>query len=235
VTEEERANVQYKIVDNVREISDELAKSFSVLAPDRFLRNEDCFRYRAFGQAEVAGMAVHWTDGATFRQDRKFNSYAGGTSRTFEPVRHEAKAFTEQLVTDREVRKLISGDNHRIGVHQIRVIAKDGMTGYPAPEGFHRDGFDYVAITSIAHVNVNGGVSLVAADEHCDEIIFDGVLTSGQMLILDDRRVTHYVTPITPKFPGRAAYRDVMVVTFHANDSRPNPMLSSPQQSSTHE
>jgi hypothetical protein len=33
-------------------------------------------------------------------------------------------------------------------------------------------------------------------------------------VFLDDRRVLHGVTPITPLDPGQPAYRDVLVATF---------------------
>lgn len=102
-----------------------------------------------------------------------------------------------------------------MGCHQIRVTADGESPGFPAPEGFHRDGFEYVAVTCVALRNVSGGHSLVRAG---DEVIFDRPMAPGETLLLNDREVTHYVSPIMPRSPGRAV-RDVMVVTF-AQDVR---------------
>ena len=37
--------------------------------------------------------------------------------------------------------------------------------------------------------------------------------TFGETIVLRDKAVKHYVSPITPKVPGQA-YRDAIVITF---------------------
>ena len=55
----------------------------------------------------------------------------------------------EQIVASNIIPTLaaqLPGDEFTIGVHQIRIIANDDDMGKPAPEGIHRDGFDFVAV-----------------------------------------------------------------------------------------
>ena len=107
----------------------------------------------------------------------------------------------------------LPGDKFTIGVHQIRIVANDDDMGKPAPEGIHRDGFDFVAVVAVARTNVNGGVTMLVDLDDYNKALFEDTLESGEAIVFDDRIVAHYTTPITPRYPG-AASRDVFVVTF---------------------
>ncbi len=43
-----------------------------------------------------------------------------------------------------------------MGIHQIRVVASKDEQGEPAPEGIHKDGFDYVGIFCINRDGISG-------------------------------------------------------------------------------
>ncbi|WP_330343245.1 2OG-Fe dioxygenase family protein [Streptomyces sp. NBC_00557] len=201
-------------------ISDDLVLSFNGLAPDEYVKSRIPFRFRAFGTARIEGDEIFWQEDSAFLQSEEVNTYAGGIERRFGPLGKPVREFAEELVRDRGVRKLIGSDDFVIGCHQIRIVAGDGQVGLPAPEGFHRDGFDGVAVTVVAAENVSGGISLVREGDAEGDLLLDRVMAPGETLYLDDRRVVHYVSPITPKFPGAIAHRDVVVVTFDLTRER---------------
>ncbi|WP_051834142.1 2OG-Fe dioxygenase family protein [Streptomyces sp. NRRL S-646] len=198
-------------------ISDELVTSFHALAQDEYVKSLVPFRFRAFGTARVEGEKTVWQQDSSFLQSADLNGYAGGIERRFQPLGEPARGFAEELVRDSALRRLVGSDDFLIGCHQIRVVAGDDQIGLPAPEGFHRDGFDGVAVTVVAAENVSGGISLVREEDgegREGDVLLDRVMAPGETLYFDDRRVVHYVTPITPKYPGVIAHRDVVVITF---------------------
>jgi hypothetical protein len=203
----------YRLCNSVDKITSDLLASFGDLPPDEYLREGACFRYRAFDGAVVKGDTARWNGGRAFFQSEDINQYAGGMVRSFPPLAEPARRFAERLAADPAVRGVVGGEELEIGCHQIRVTAGDDFNGYPAPEGFHRDGFEWVAITAVAQDNVSGGGSLVALAEDAEQVILDRTMQPGETLLIDDQKVLHYVSPVTPKVPGDA-YRDVIVVTF---------------------
>lgn len=99
-------------------------------------------------------------------------------------------------------------------VHQFRIEARIDKPGLPTPEGMHRDGVDFVMVVLVRRENVREGIT---------QLVVDGIAGPAftlsepmEAVFLDDRRVQHGVTPIIACDPGKAAYRDVLVVTFLA-------------------
>ncbi|MEO3787204.1 2OG-Fe dioxygenase family protein [Actinocorallia sp. B10E7] len=206
--------MRYAVFSSLQMIDGDLLRSFEGLAEDRYLKSEHCFRFRAFGSARVKGNAVLWEEDLVFRQGRDINSYAGGVDRRFPPIGESARSFAEEFVRSRRIHDLLAVEEFELGCHQIRIVAEGENPGFPAPEGFHRDGFELITVTCVATDNVSGGESLVDVG---GELIFTRAIAPGETLLLDDRAVTHYVSPIMPRTPGRAT-RDVIVMTFTRNE-----------------
>lgn len=203
----------YRVLSTIDKIDAGLISSFGKLPPDDYTQGTSAFRFRAFGSAVVKGDTIKWTENRPFFQSEDINGYAGGVQRRYPPLPESAQRFAAALVTDPDIRRVVGGEELEIGVHQMRVTASDEHNGYPAPEGFHQDGFEHVAVTCIAQDNVNGGISMIAPLDDPEQIVLDRGMRPGETVLLDDLRVRHYVTPFTPKLPG-TAYRDVVVVTF---------------------
>jgi len=194
--------------------------SFNRLAPDAYLKSQKPFRFRAFGTADVEGYDISWHNDSSFLQGTDVNVYAGGVERRFSPLGGPVREFAEGLVREAALRKLVGAEEFVIGCHQIRIVAGEDQVGLPAPEGFHRDGFDSIAVTVVAAENVSGGISLVREEVGEGDFLLDRTMTPGETLYLDDRKVLHYVSPITPKLPGVIACRDVVVITFDVTKER---------------
>ena len=69
--------------------------------------------------------------------------------------------------------------------------------------------------------NVADGVSTIA-DAERRPVETATLLAPLDASLVDDRRVFHGVTPITAIDPSRPAFRDVLVVTFRAEDGAPD-------------
>jgi hypothetical protein len=99
-----------------------------------------------------------------------------------------------------------------VGVHQIRTTCSPEISGNPAPEGIHQDGTNFIGIYSINRTNIEGGKTQLYAKKS-ENPIFDKALAAGELLLVNDRRLFHYTTPICPEGDGEGT-RDVFVLTF---------------------
>lgn len=195
-------------------IKEEIKKHFDDLQIDSFMNEGDNYRYRAFGTALYEHGAVSWQSGTRFYQGSDINKYKGGVDRSFAAIHMDIKDFVSRFIEGTPELKAILANSQStdIGCHQIRIKTKEGSVGHPAPEGFHKDGFDYIAILSVARNNICGGITFIKARPD-EPIQYEGELSPGSYIILKDDEVFHYTSPIVSRYPD-AGYRDVIVLTF---------------------
>ncbi len=193
-------------------VQQSVIESFNLLPLDPYLRGNHIFRRRRYSRASVSIDSIRWLDCQPFHQSLDLNEYAGGLSRRFEGIDEPVRQFLADYPIPIIVAEL-PGADFEVGVHQIRITSDDDHMGKPAPEGIHRDGFDFVAIALMDRRNTNGGITLLVEPDRLDDVLFEETLRPGEILLFDDRLVAHYTTPITPRYPGQAS-RDVFVLTF---------------------
>jgi hypothetical protein len=155
-------------------------------------------------------------------QTLDYNPLNGGVARYFAPILddlHASPTLAALLEFGSRVFGRISGNQQwHIELHQFRIEARDGMLGKPTPEGAHRDGVDFVIVVMIRRVNIDSGATTIFNLEH--QLLGEFMLRETfDMVLVNDRRVYHGVTPITQLDAGREAYRDVLVVTFRKPDN----------------
>ena len=197
------------------------AASWNDLGPDDYLAAKGRHRRRRHA---VFGAG---TEGAFERRPHQphyqavdYNTLQGGIERWFEPV---LPAIAEGATLQRILHfardffgSLAPHTLHwHVEVHQFRIEARVGQAGEPTPEGVHRDGVDYVLVLLVDRENIESGTTTIHAA--------DGTLLGSFTLthpldaaLVDDARVFHGVTPVTPRDASRPAHRDVLVVTFRA-------------------
>ena len=197
----------------------EFAASWNDLALDTYLVNGGRFRRRrhAAFSVDACGVLQREPHQAHY-QSRAYNALYGGIERWFEPMLDAACTSASLCSILHFCAKLFSivaedAVGWHVEVHQFRIEAKTGEPGQPTPEGVHRDGVDFVLVLLIARQNIASGTTTI----HLADGTLLGRFTLTQPFdaaLLDDTRVYHGVTPVEPLDAARAAFRDVLVVTF---------------------
>ncbi len=199
-----------------------VAASWNALEVDRYLPEGVRDRRRRFavyainrgGELDRLAHQPHY-------QPAEYNVLFGGVDRWFAPVEPEVGASaalgTILRFCDRLFRPLApSVAAWRVELHQFRIEAQAGAPGHPTPEGVHRDGVDFVLVLLVARVNIVSGMTTVY-DLAARRPLGSFTLTDPfDAAIVDDARVAHGVTAVSPLDPSHAGHRDVLVVTFRS-------------------
>ncbi|WHN65191.1 2OG-Fe dioxygenase family protein [Cysteiniphilum sp. QT6929] len=190
------------------------AKSFETLKRDPNMRSGDNYRHRAFAVGDILRGEISVSPHSeVFHQSKKLNKYQGGIDRSFPLIEMDiAKKVASDIIMAHIYPRLPACDYH-FGIHQIRIYTNDEVTGKPAPEGVHQDGFDYVTVVCVDMQNITGGNSLLVDINKHQHIHVNQALKEGEMFLFNDRKYAHYASPIVPLLPG-AGHRDVFVITM---------------------
>ncbi|MGK5543755.1 2OG-Fe dioxygenase family protein [Streptomyces sp. URMC 127] len=172
-------------------------------------------RYGIFTLARDGRLTARPND--AFVQPEASNPMYVGVDRHFEPLTGACAAdpLLASLIglLGRVAAHLEDRDEWVVQVHPFRVIASAGRTGQPTPEGRHRDGVTLVSSLLIGRENATGGDSSVY-DADGAHLLTTTLSEPGSLLLGDDRRTLHEVSPIRPLDPARHARRDVLVTTL---------------------
>ncbi len=197
------------------------AASWDDLGVDAYMADGGRYRRRRFAAFRAGPGGIIRKPHQPHYQSRDYNALNGGIERWFEPVtdavaRHPALTAIlgiSRALFDRMTPAELRPEAWHVEIHQFRIETRPGEAGRPTPEGMHRDGVDWVLVLMVRRENVASG----------ETTIYDLVrrpLGSFTLTLpldaawVDDSRVYHGVTPVTPIDPARPAYRDVLVVTF---------------------
>jgi hypothetical protein len=200
---------------------DEFAASWNDLYLDLHMADGGRYRRRRHAVFTLAA------DGAIRREPHQphwqgveYNPLNGGVQRWFEPV-------TEDAGSSASLRSLLGlcgavfgklapqVPAWRVEMHQFRIEARPGEAGQPTPEGPHRDGVDYVLVLLVTRRNIEQGTTVVY-DLKRKELGSFTLTKPFDAAFVEDARVFHGVTAVTPLDAEQAAYRDVLVLTFRS-------------------
>lgn len=204
----------YRELHNIQPVSAEVLKTYQYLEPDQYLQGEYLFRYRAYSTGELRAQRVTWLEQSGFFQSKEINQYAGGIQRVFQPLSVHFREWVTELILSVRTQPLFSDNAYAIGVHQIRITAEGGHLGYPVPEGPHQDGFDLVSIHCLNVSNVDGGTTSLFEGSAQGRLLFSEKLEEGMGVIVNDREVFHYTSPIQ-SISGAIGFRDMCVITYN--------------------
>jgi hypothetical protein len=197
----------------------DFAASWQRLEPDRHMADGGRYRRRRHANfLALPGEAQHRRGlHRPHFQSSVHNSLNGGVDRWFAPVEDRVAqhpATRGMLALGRGAADSLHGPRPWfVEMHQFRIEAAAGTPGLPTPEGVHQDGVDLVLIAMLARTNLAGGETRVVAPDGREHARFtlDGLL---DLVVLDDTRVMHGVTPVTPADPALPSSRDVLVLTW---------------------
>ncbi len=155
-------------------------------------------------------------------QTLQYNPLQGDIERWFEPVL-PAVAASSSLRAILEFSRDFFGAlapevaAWQVELHQFRIEAQAGEPGEPTPEGVHRDGVDYVLVLLIDRHNIASGTTTIHAEDG-RELGHFTLTAPMDAALVDDTRVFHGVTAVTALDQAQPAHRDVLVVTFRAQE-----------------
>ncbi|MBV8966432.1 MAG: 2OG-Fe dioxygenase family protein, partial [Mycobacteriaceae bacterium] len=185
------------------------------LVPDSYAAEQGTRRFRRYGHfvfataAGALGAAAPMPHRA-FSQPHDSNPLYVNRDRHFEPL---TDAFATDPLLHRILRLLgrlaMALDDiaeWSAKITPFRVIAPGGGEGQPTPEGVHRDGVILVSSLLVGRSNAVGGESSVI-DENGNCVLTTTLCEPGTLLVGDDRRTLHGVSPIRPAVPGEPARR----------------------------
>ncbi|WP_188703372.1 2OG-Fe dioxygenase family protein [Silvimonas iriomotensis] len=150
-------------------------------------------------------------------QSLEYNPLNGGVVRHYQPVEDAVihnPVLAHLMAAGSQVFGAIRpGVAWQVEMHQFRITTDGSSAGQPTPEGMHRDGVDFVLMVLINRHNVQQGMSTV--QDPAGKVLQTFTLTEAlDMAVVNDERVRHGVTAITPDRAGQSAYRDILVLTF---------------------
>ena len=208
------AEIDTFVLFNVTPAPDEaVQETFNRLPDDQYLKGPYAFRKRAFARGRLSPEGIAWDSRTDFFQSRCINEYAGDIERVFAPADAEIRNYIWRTLQCPSYRRGLGDAEYDFGLHQLRILCDATYQGFPVPEGYHQDGFDFVSIHSFQRFNVNGGRSYLRAGATDGPRIHEHDLLHGEVLVFNDRRLFHYASPISCREPG-PGHRDICVLTF---------------------
>lgn len=188
-------------------LSEEFKNKYNYLTLDTNYTN---VRFRRYSLISTENMQVI---GTKFYQSEDYNNTRlGGVTRVYKEINIVDDNCFHDIV--RHFIQVVKQKSSQIcrycTVHQIRVaVDNDSIT--PAPEGIHQDGYSYVGILCVNRENIMGGVTKIYTLDNNE--IYSTILKPGEMIILNDREVKHYVSNIVRMKNDKVSFRDVLVLT----------------------
>jgi TetR/AcrR family transcriptional repressor of lmrAB and yxaGH operons len=196
------------------------AASWEDLGDDQHMADGGRYRRRRYAVFQVAGADIQRAPHQPHYQSKVYNRLNGGLARWFEPV---AQEIGDHPITRLLISRLVAlfgqempattAPVWHIEMHQFRIEAGPNAIGLPTPEGIHRDGVDGAFVMLVRRDNVASGITEVYEPNGASLGRFT-LRDSGDAVMLDDKRVFHGVTRISPLVQGKPAIRDVLVITL---------------------
>lgn len=188
-----------------------LQATFANLPEDKYaekrLRSRRYSRYKL----DKNGMLHHMVH-KDFMQVKEINKAVGDVERRFEEIDKKLErnpAFLKMFHEFRAHTNLSEGSI--IEAHQIRWHCKR-FVKIPAPEGIHKDGFDFIAMFLVDSHNIEGGDIMIYPSLDAAPI-FKKRLAPGEYVMLNDKQLYHYAAPLVPLPNDQEGYWDLIVLT----------------------
>lgn len=204
------------------ELLDEIKGSFNDLPETDHADGK--YRLRKYSKVLVSRQ-VGWTESVTpltnskFTQSKEYNKHQGGMSRKFENIDLEvikSNAVNQMVSEFFDICKIFEG-KHQFDIHQMRVKSLGGATQL-SPEGWHQDGYDYIAMIGVDRHNIIGGEVLLSTAK-TEAPFLQATIDTGTLVIVNDSFLWHNGRSIQPIDDDEPAWMDVMVFTLKTNES----------------
>ena len=203
-------NIDFNCIDSVRDSFNNLPHTDHLDGKYRLRRYS---RIRMGEQPEVDETCNYIKlSQKPFHQSEDYNKHQGGMSRLFEDIEDDVvSSLGMRVMCDKFLNACGLEHDNVIEVHQMRIITTGEKTPV-SPEGVHQDGYDFIAIVAIERHNITGGQALVHRT-YGGKAIFESVLDSGEMLMINDKKLWHNANGIFRMHPDMQGYMDAFILT----------------------
>ena len=185
-----------------------LQNLFSEIPQDPYI--QEGYRYKSLARCRLNGTNIEKQPHIPLFQDQYTNPVNGGIVRSYQEISNLDYAYEAIIL----FAKTFGIDfSYEILIQAQRTKCSDGNVGITTPEGFHRDGIEFLAILCVSRYNILGSETQLV-NSH-GNIVFKHTLSPGEMLLIDDSKLLHYTSPITIKNPEQSEYgfRDVLIIS----------------------
>jgi len=105
---------------------------------------------------------------------------------------------------------------YAIDIHLFRVKAQNGSVN-PTTSGVHQDGMDFICMHYIDAENVCPVISKLYKNKESEAPILSRVMSLFlEALVVNDKILYHSASEVKQKMRNKIAFRDLLLVTFHA-------------------
>lgn len=204
------------IKGKIKSIDLKIIKSFNKLPPDINEKSKGYFfRFRKYSKLNYIKKKFILNPDSNFYQKKKINRSAGGKIRKFIKLDKKVLNLLIKLIEKNFIIFLDTNKNYSFGIHLLRIKCGDDFVGYPVPEGWHKDGFDFVIILNVTSKNIKGGTSRLKTNLNLDKKDdFSEFLKKGEFVFFNDKKYNHYTDPIIIDKEKKKSYRDTIVITI---------------------
>jgi hypothetical protein len=185
-----------------------LKSLFTEIPPDPYINAG--YRYKSLSRCRLNQTNLEKQPHTPLFQDRDTNPVNGGIARFYPEIPNLDDAKEAILL----FAHIFGIDySYEILVQAQRTQCSHQQIGITTPEGFHRDGIDFLAILCVAKYNIVGAQTQLANSQ--GKIVFKHTLSPGEMLLINDSQFLHYTSPITLKEPQLSpfGFRDVLIIS----------------------
>ena len=203
-------------VGNIGIIKPFLSKNFDSLPPDPYEKSKGYyFRFRKYSKILIDNKdnKIQYLKNNFFFQEKKRNRYAGGKKRIFKEIDKNILVEFVSLFKNKFNKFFLNQNKLEVGFHQIRIKCSNDFVGYPVPEGWHKDGFNYVSLINFQSSNIGGGVSRIKKNLNKEDT-YSSFLEKGDYILVNDNKFYHYTDPINILGKSKYGKRDTLVITI---------------------
>jgi hypothetical protein len=206
-------NTPYNLQDINNKIKiDEWKIFFNNCPKDEYV--PEGFRYKRLSWYRISPTGfLELLPHAPLIQSKSYNPVHGDILRDYQPLEKELTIKKDFLFFVKNFSEYCNLKPEDVILVQLqRITCNKDQVGHPAVEGFHRDGVDWLGLMVVSRHNILGAETYLK--DESDQIIFESTLQEGELLIIDDRKMLHYTTPIKSNDEAlNHGYRDVIIIT----------------------
>ncbi len=197
---------EFKLVCNLNILR--LQNLFSDIPQDPYIPQG--YRYKSLARCRLNGTKIEKQPHIPLFQDQYTNPVNGGIARSYQEISNIDYA-SEAIMLFAQAFGI--DFSYEILVQAQRTKCSEGNIGITTPEGFHRDGIEFLAILCVSKYNIIGSETQLI-NSH-GSIVFKHTLSPGEILLINDTKMLHYTSPITIKNSNQSRYgfRDVLIIS----------------------